>query len=95
LRKTARGWEPRPTREIEALIKAAYGEYFHAPRLAWGLDVIAKALNTADLGRAGVAAVQLKLPNLGPDDAERVAKVEDKGVYDLFRNSARSGEKRL
>jgi hypothetical protein len=39
------------------LIKAAYGEDFHAPRLAWGLDVTAKAQNTADLGRAGVAAV--------------------------------------
>ena len=77
LRKTAAGLAPRPIEEIDALLKAAYGQDADPVGLAPGLDVVAKALNQGDLGRAMVAALHLRLPDIGPDDAERIAKADD------------------
>ena len=76
LRKDA-GFSPRPTEEIEALIKAAYGQVVDPARLADGLDVVARALNSGDLGRAMIAALRLKLPNLDEAAAARLAGAED------------------
>jgi len=77
LRRAAGALAPRPAEEVRALLRAAYGEGVDPAGLAPGLDVIARALNQGDLGRAMVAALHLRLPDLGPDDVERIAKAED------------------
>jgi len=74
--KTAAGFAPRSADEVGALLKAAYGEGIDPAGLAPGLDVIAKALNQGDLGRAMIAALHLRLPGVGSDAIERIAKVE-------------------
>jgi hypothetical protein len=56
------------------LVKAAYGPDFDASGLAPGLKVAATALNAGDVGRAMVAALQLKLPELDREAAMRVAR---------------------
>ncbi len=64
LRKTAKGFAPRPTGEIAALMKGAYDQDVDAERLAPGLDVIADALDCGDLARAMIATLRLRLPGL-------------------------------
>jgi hypothetical protein len=87
LRRTSEGFVPRPTSEIDALLRAAYGESADAVVLAPGLDLIARALNTGDLGRAMVGAVHLRLPGLVPQAAERIAKADDAlAKYDASEN---------
>lgn len=76
LRKTAFGLEPRSIDELAALLMSVYGEDLDPRALTPGLDVVAKALDAGDLGRAMVAALQLKLPGVGLGAAERVAKTE-------------------
>ncbi len=74
LRKTLVGLEPRPTEEIGALLEEAYGQPVDPANVSPGLDVIAQALNRGDLGRAMIAAVHLRLPELSWDGAARIAK---------------------
>lgn len=77
LRTTAVGWAARPATEIAVLIDGAYGPAIDPTDVTRGLDVIARALNCGDLGRALVAAVQLKLPELTWDGAVRIARAHD------------------
>ena len=76
LRKTALGLKPRSIDELTALLMSVYDEDLDPRALTPGLDVVAKALDAGDLGRAMVAALQLKLPSVGWGAAERVAKTE-------------------
>jgi hypothetical protein len=77
LQKTALGFEPRSAREIEALAKSAYGANVEPARWLPGLGVVAKALNRGDLGRAMIAALQLRLTELDWGGAIRVAHTDD------------------
>jgi len=76
LRRTETGFEPRPSYEIEALIAKAYGGAEDGARLSSGLRCIADCLNNGELARAMIAAVFLRLPDLEPDGAEGIAKVD-------------------
>ncbi|HEX4183654.1 MAG TPA: hypothetical protein VHY34_10390 [Caulobacteraceae bacterium] len=71
------GWKSRPSAEIGALMKAAYGGEFSANDLTTLLDVAATALNQNDLGRAMVAALRLRLPALDWEGAARIARAND------------------
>lgn len=77
LRLTPSGFAPRPADEIGALIKRAYSRDIDPADLATGLDVIAQALNRDDLGRAMIAALRLRLPELDWKGATRIAKAHD------------------
>jgi len=77
LKMSIRGFEPQPAVELAALLEAAYGRAKGVEAVRRGLDVVAKALNEADLGRATVAAVQLRLPALGPEAAARLDRAEE------------------
>lgn len=77
LRKTLTGLTPRPTDEIDALMKEAYGWRVDPADVSPGLQVIAEALNRGDLGRAMIAAVHLKLPELNWQGASRIAKAHN------------------
>jgi len=76
LRTTPLGFEPRSAAEIGALANRAYGDDIDPTRLASGLEVVAQALNRGDLGRAMIAAVQLRLPELDWGAAVRIAQAE-------------------
>jgi hypothetical protein len=58
-------------------MKSAYGYRADPTRLHRGLAVIAHALNLGDMGRAMVAAVQLRLSDLDWEGAKRVAYADD------------------
>jgi hypothetical protein len=73
---TPLGFEPRPADEVSVLAKSAYGEDVDPPSLLRGLEVVAQALNRRDLGRAMVAAVRLRLPELDWDGAIRMTRAE-------------------
>ena len=77
LRKTALGFASRSKAEIGALMKAAYGDAFCEMDLSRRLAVVADALNKGDLGRAKIAAVQMRLPALRWDRAARIARTEE------------------
>ncbi len=77
LQKGARGFEPRTTDEIEALLEQAYPELAERPQVSGGLEVVADALNAGDLTKAMIAAVFLRLPELNWDAAVRVARTDD------------------
>jgi hypothetical protein len=77
LRKTPAGLTPRPTDEIADLMKAAFGQTIDPAPLTPGLTVIADALNRGDIGRAMVAALHLRLPELSREGATRIAKAHD------------------
>jgi hypothetical protein len=74
--ETRAGWVPRAADEIRVLMKVAYGHEGAPAALTPGLDVIAKALNNNDLGRAMIAALHLRLPELSWADASRIARVD-------------------
>ena len=76
LRITPVGLAPRSAGDLAELMRSAYGHDVDLVKLSSGLDVIAKALNSGDLGRAMVAAVRLRLPELNWDRAARVASAE-------------------
>jgi hypothetical protein len=76
LRRTPDGWTARSASEIGRLLKAAYGSTFDAD-LSSGLEVVARALNSGDVGRAMVASVLLKLPNLSWESAGRLIQVDE------------------
>jgi len=77
LRVTVTGFAPRSSEELNALLTAAYGGDRDASVLTSGLAVVARALNDGDLGRAMVAAVRLRLPELDAVGAGRVASCEE------------------
>jgi len=74
LRASIAGFAPRQNDEIGFLIKAAYGREIDASKLPPRLGEIAGALNRGDLGRAMIAAVHLRLPDLSWAAAVRIAK---------------------
>jgi hypothetical protein len=76
LRRTDAGFEPRPSDEVEALIAKAYGGAEDGARLSSGLRCVADCLNKGEVARAMIAAVFLRLPDLDPDGAESIAKVD-------------------
>jgi hypothetical protein len=73
LRKTDARLAPREALEIDVLTKAAYGSAFDTDKLVRGLAVASKALNEGDLGRAMIATLHLRLPEL---DAVGVARLK-------------------
>jgi hypothetical protein len=77
LRKTIAGLAPRPMDELAVLIKSAYGHDVDPTRPYPGLDVIAQALNKGDIGRAMVAAIHLRLPDLNEEGAAQIACAEE------------------
>ena len=77
LQKTADGFKPRPAHEIDILMKGAYGQERDAIRLASGLQVAAEALNRGDIGRAMIATLHLRLPELSGDGAAGIAHADD------------------
>ncbi len=84
LDRTPTGFAPRPVGEIGALMKSAYGQDIDPKGLSAGLKVIAKALNQGDVGRAMIAALQLKLPELSWCGAVQLTKAHftlAKGSY--------------
>ena len=68
---------PRPADEVEQLAKAAYGAAINPISLSAGLVIVAKALNEDQIGRAMVAAQQLRLPELDRDAAAKLALTDD------------------
>ncbi|HEX4183096.1 MAG TPA: hypothetical protein VHY34_07550 [Caulobacteraceae bacterium] len=76
LRRTQAGLAPRPAGEIGILMKRAYGLAVDPAKLTPRLEVIAHALNGGDLGRAMVAAVQLRLPALSEKGAANIARAD-------------------
>jgi hypothetical protein len=76
-RHTDEGFAPRPVDELEALLKAAYERDLDASTVR-GLGVAAAALNEGDIGRAMIAALHLRLPDLSWEAASRLAKVDER-----------------
>jgi hypothetical protein len=77
LRQGEAGLEPRLVGEIDVLAKAAHGvAFFDATVLRRGLCVAAQALNDRDLGRAMMATLHLKLPELDAEGVSRIAAVD-------------------
>ena len=76
LRHGVAGFTPRPAGELTALLKAVYGAAEAPGDLTAGLRVVADALNTGDLARAMIAAVQLRLPPLDWPSGERISRAE-------------------
>jgi hypothetical protein len=77
LRRTIAGLTPRPPDELAVLMKGAYGHDIDATRAYRGLDVIARALNKGDIGRAMVAAIHLRLPDLNEEGAAHIAWADE------------------
>jgi hypothetical protein len=77
LRRDERGFIPRPQAEIQQLINRAYGTGADTISVMRGLSVVARALNSGEMARAMVAAVQLRLPELDWNGAVRIAHAED------------------
>jgi hypothetical protein len=77
LHRTSAGLAPRPMDELTALMKSAYGQAIDPARSYPGLDVIAQALNRGDIGRAMVAAIHLRLPELSAEGAARIGFTDD------------------
>jgi hypothetical protein len=76
LRTTPIGLAPRSRRELAELMSRAYAHDVDLSSLSSGLDVIAKALNGGDIGRAMIAALHLRLPALSWTNAARIARAE-------------------
>ena len=62
--------------EIDVLTKAGYGAAFDTDKLIRGLSVASQALNDGDLGRAMIATLHLRLPELDAAGAARLAAVD-------------------
>ena len=77
LAKDAGLFAPRPAHEIGRLVGAAYGATVDCNSVSAGLAVVARALNEDQIGRAMVAALQLRLPELDWDAAVRLASAND------------------
>ena len=77
LRKTPTGFAPWPVSEINALMKGAYGRDIDGSVLSAGIGAVAEALNRGHLGRATIAALHLRLPELNWNGAARIAKADN------------------
>jgi hypothetical protein len=78
LEKMPSGFTLRPRDQIAELVTSAYDGDVEPSKVLAGLDVAAKALNHGDLGRAMVAAVQMRLPELSWKQAAQLAQAEDR-----------------
>jgi hypothetical protein len=78
LYKSEAGFAPRPSNEIEALVKAAYGAEVQSPELLRAFDAVARALNRGDLALAMTSAVLTRLSELDWDGAARLARAEQR-----------------
>ena len=76
LRKAITGLAPRPSHELSALMEAAYDRQIEPTYVTQGLEVVARALDQGDLGRAMVAALRLRLPELSGEGAIGIAQVD-------------------
>jgi hypothetical protein len=88
LRKTIAGLAPRPADELAMLMKSAYGHDIDPARSYPGLDVIAQALNRGDMGRAMVASIHLRLPDLNEEGVAHIA-LADKALNKFDPNESR------
>ena len=77
LHMTPLGFAPRPNVELTELMKCAYGRHVDLTSFSSSLEVIAKALNCGDLGRAMIAATQMRLPKLSWMNAARMANSDE------------------
>jgi len=77
LRRTTAGFSPRPADELAALTLAAFGQVTDIDRLSRGLAATADALNAGDVGKAMIAALHLRLPDVSRSGAARVSAVDD------------------
>lgn len=76
LTRTDHGFEPRSLIELQVLLRAAYGREFDVTSLTRGLKVAACSLEESDLGKAMIAAIHLRLPDLDPAGAKRIAEAD-------------------
>jgi hypothetical protein len=77
LRITLVGLAPRSASDLAELMHSAYGHDVDLVKLSSGLDVVAKALNSGDVGRAMIAASHLRLSELNWNSAARLARAEE------------------
>jgi len=77
LRSTITGLAPRPMAELAALMTSAYSRDIGPNWPYPGLEVIAKALNQGDIGRAMIAAIQLRLPELDEEGAANIGGADE------------------
>lgn len=77
LRKTNSGLAPRSSAEIAVLLRAAYGDASGTDATMRGLSVTASALNSGDLSRAMIAALHLRLPELGNEERARITSANE------------------
>lgn len=78
LQKSATAFAVRPAADIEALIRAAYGDDVVLAAVLPGIEAVARALSRGELARAMVLAVMTRLPELGWGAAARLAAAEDR-----------------
>jgi hypothetical protein len=70
-------FEPRSADEIGTLIGQAYPGFSSSESLRSGLAAVAVALNGGDVSKAMIVALHLRLPELDPAGAARIAHVDD------------------
>jgi hypothetical protein len=78
LRKTAKGFEPRPHAELDLLLRHANtGRDTPLALPPSGLGAVAEALNRGDLVKAQLAALFMRVPELDTDSAVRLILADD------------------
>src|ERR1700743_1589472 len=78
LRKSDAGFFPRSAEEIDALVRAAYGDDVTAAFLLPGINAVGRALNRGEIAHAMTAAVLMRLPEIGWNAAAHLAYAEDR-----------------
>jgi hypothetical protein len=75
----ARHYEVRSAADVDQIMRVAYGPQSEAvvSRLHRGLCRAAAAIEAGDLGRAGVEAVKLRLPELAPEAMAKLGEITD------------------
>lgn len=71
------GFSARRPEEIHWLLSSAYQRQPNVGAIETGLNAVARALNAGEIGRAMIAAILLKLPELDWAGAARIAQAED------------------
>ena len=71
------GFSARRPEEIHWLLSSAYQRQPNVGAIQAGLNAVARALNAGEIGRAMIAAILLKLPELDWAGAARIAQAED------------------
>jgi hypothetical protein len=77
LHRRRAGFVPRRASEIASLLKAAYGGDRDPSWFYSRLGAIAQALNGGDFALAAIATVHTRTPELSPEAALRLAKVDE------------------